>query len=225
MKPVTLFHFQLVLQNAKQFWSLKRSHDYGICMGCHRDHWSCPALQSCGDLSHHSGHRQDDCNCGLFAISDHTKINFRALWYKRVVKTTQIVYCGSFRYNFFVSRDLFTDLTVGEARILTFIPRLSTASSRVQICTYRKIITYQDPQSNLPAAEIWLLLWTTYQRYSLHRPRSPFLVWGPIVRTLPYTIPALGRGTWRLHWITKIMREKSGLLIHRNRVWIIRKRT
>ena len=37
-------------------------------------HQQCPALTSCGDLSRHSGHRQDDCNCGVFAISCHTKL-------------------------------------------------------------------------------------------------------------------------------------------------------
>ena len=35
MKPITLFHFQQVLQNAKQIWSLKRSRHYGIVIGCH----------------------------------------------------------------------------------------------------------------------------------------------------------------------------------------------
>ena len=35
MKAVTLFHFQYVLQNAKQLWSLKRSHHYGIFMSYH----------------------------------------------------------------------------------------------------------------------------------------------------------------------------------------------
>ena len=37
-------------------------------------HQQCPALTSCGDLLRHSGHRQDDCNCGVFAISCHTKL-------------------------------------------------------------------------------------------------------------------------------------------------------
>ena len=35
LRPITLFHFQKVLQNAKQFRSLKRSHHYRIFMGCH----------------------------------------------------------------------------------------------------------------------------------------------------------------------------------------------
>ena len=34
VKPITLFHFPKVLQSAKQFWSLKRSHHYGIFIGC-----------------------------------------------------------------------------------------------------------------------------------------------------------------------------------------------
>ena len=37
MKPIAPFHFQNVLQNAKQFRSLKQSHHYGIFMGFHRD--------------------------------------------------------------------------------------------------------------------------------------------------------------------------------------------
>ena len=49
-----------------------------------------------------------------------------------------------------VSRDLFTDLTAGKATVRTFLPRLLTAASRIEYCTYRKIITYQTPQSNLP---------------------------------------------------------------------------
>ena len=36
-------------------------------------HRPCPVLTSCGDLQHHSGHRQDDWNCGVFAISDNIK--------------------------------------------------------------------------------------------------------------------------------------------------------
>ena len=38
-----------------------------------------------------------------------------------------------------------------EATVRTFLPRLLTAASRMQNCTYRKMITYQTPQSNLPS--------------------------------------------------------------------------
>ena len=82
------------------------------------------------------------------------KINPRALWYERVVKMTQMAYSGLFWAQFRVSRDLLTDLTAGKATVLTFLPRLLTAASRIQNCTYRKIITYQTPQSNLPNCEI-----------------------------------------------------------------------
>ena len=63
---------------------------------------------------------------------------------------TQIAYSGLFWTQFRVSRDIFTDLTAGKATVRTFLPRLLTAASRIQNCTYRKIITYQNPQSNLP---------------------------------------------------------------------------
>ena len=49
-----------------------------------------------------------------------------------------------------MSRDVFTDLTAGKATVRTFLPRLLTAASRIQNCAYRKITTYQTPQSNLP---------------------------------------------------------------------------
>ena len=60
---------------------------------------------------------------------------------------TQIAYSGLFWTQF---RDLFTDLTEGKATVRTFLPRLLTVASRIQNCTYRKIITYQTAQSNLP---------------------------------------------------------------------------
>ena len=34
----------------------------------------CTVLTSCGDLYHHSGHRQHDWNCCVYAISDNTKL-------------------------------------------------------------------------------------------------------------------------------------------------------
>ena len=63
---------------------------------------------------------------------------------------TQIAYSGLFWTQFRVSRDLFTDLHAGKATVRTFLPRLLTAASRIQNCTYRKIITYQTPQAKLP---------------------------------------------------------------------------
>ena len=63
---------------------------------------------------------------------------------------TPNAYSGLFWTQFRVSLDLFTDLTAGKATVRTFLPRLLTAASRIQNCTYRKIITYQTPQSNLP---------------------------------------------------------------------------
>ena len=65
-----------------------------------------------------------------------------------------MTYSGLFGTQFRVSRDLFTDITAGEATVRTFLPRLLTAASRNQHCTYGKIITYQTPHSNLPIAKI-----------------------------------------------------------------------
>ena len=81
-------------------------------MVCHHGHRSYPALPFCGDLSRQCVHRQDDDNCGLIAISDHTKLFFRALLYKGAVKTTQIACCGSFWMQF-RAHGLFTDLIAG----------------------------------------------------------------------------------------------------------------
>ena len=63
---------------------------------------------------------------------------------------TQIASSGLFWTQFRVSRDLFTDRTAGKAMVRTFLPRLLTAASRIQTNTYRKIITFQIPQSKLP---------------------------------------------------------------------------
>ena len=63
---------------------------------------------------------------------------------------TQVASSGLFWTQFRVSRDFFTDLTAGKATVRTFLPRLLTAASRIQNCTYRTIITHQTPQSNLP---------------------------------------------------------------------------
>ena len=83
---------------------------------------------------------------------------------------TQIAYPGLFWTQFHVLRDLFTDLTTGKATVRTFLPRLLTAASRIQNCTYRKIITYQTPQSNLPSD--W------YEGYG--DTRLPSYTWGKI---------------------------------------------
>ena len=139
VKPIIIFHFQNVLQNAKQFCSLKRSHHYGI--------FSTDILR--WPVTSH-WHRQDDCNCGVFAISEQTK-QFLGLchineWRRGHRSHTLARFWTQFR----VSLDLFTDLTTRESTVRTFLPRQLTVVSRIQNCTYRKIITYRTPQSNLP---------------------------------------------------------------------------
>ena len=76
---------------------------------------------------------------------------------------TQIAYSGLFWTQFRVSHDLLTDLTAGKATVRTFLPRFLTAASRIQNCTYRKIIRYQTPQSNFKSNQIksFLLLYET----------------------------------------------------------------
>ena len=89
---------------------------------------------------------------------------------------TQIAYSGLFSAQFRVSRDLFNDLTAGKATVPTFLPRLLTAASRIQSCTYRRIITYQTPQSNLLSdcasfglhvgEQSQILLWKSWTPYN-----------------------------------------------------------
>ena len=67
-----------------------------------------------------------------------------------MAKRTQIAYFGSFWTQFRVSRDLFTDLTAGVSMVRTFLPRYLTVPSRIQNCSYWKIISHRTPQSNLP---------------------------------------------------------------------------
>ena len=65
----------------------------------------------------------------------------------------QVAHSGLFWTQFRVSRDSFIDLTTGKATVRTIIPRLFTAANRIRNCSYRKLITYQTPQSNLPSIE------------------------------------------------------------------------
>ena len=90
-------------------------------------------------------HREDDWNCCVSAISDHTKINPK--W---VVKMTQIAYSGSFWTQFRVSRDLFTDLTAGKATVRNFLQRNLQQPVELKKWTCRKIITYQTPNRICP---------------------------------------------------------------------------
>ena len=85
------------------------------------------------------GHRQDDRNRGVFAISDHTKLipwlsNINEGW--RWHRYHTLARFG----RTFVWRDLFTDLTAGEAMVRTSSPRELTAGSRIQHCTHSKKI-------------------------------------------------------------------------------------
>ena len=83
-------------------------------------------------------------------MSDNTKLILGLCnmdeWWRWHRSHTLVCFWTQFR----VSRDSFTDLTAGKATVRTFLPRLLTAASRIQNCSYWKIITYQTPQSNLP---------------------------------------------------------------------------
>ena len=67
-----------------------------------------------------------------------------------MAKRTQIGYFGSFWTQFRVSRDLFTDLTAGVSTVRTFLPRYLTVPSRIQNCSYRKIVTHRTPRRTCP---------------------------------------------------------------------------
>ena len=76
------------------------------------------------------------------------------------MKLTQIAYSGLFWTQCRVTRDLFTDLTSGKATVRTFLPRVLTAASRIQNCTFRNIITHQTPKSNLPIVIVIVIVVT-----------------------------------------------------------------
>ena len=63
---------------------------------------------------------------------------------------------------FRVPHDSFSDLTAGKATVRTFLPRLLTAASRILNCTYRKIITNQTSQSNLPSVFWFQFHWKMF---------------------------------------------------------------
>ena len=73
-------------------------------------------------------HRQDDCNCGVFVISEHTK------------EFLGLCHLSEWRRGH-RSHTL--------ARFWTCVTWLIYRSYRIQNCTYRKTITYRTPQSNL----------------------------------------------------------------------------
>ena len=66
-------------------------------MGCHHGHRPCPALPYCDDLSSQSGHRQDDCNFRLFAMSGNTNSIFQGfvIWMSGENDTYRILWLVS----------------------------------------------------------------------------------------------------------------------------------
>ena len=149
MKPITLFHFQYILQNAKQFWSLKRSHHYGNFMGCH----------------HGTGRAQ----CWHLAVTCNVRIV--------IVKTIVIVTDLSYQSTQKCSRGfvIYTGDENDTARIIwlvldaiscvkwpiyrshrrrdhgsNFLTGVTYSSQSNSNCTYWKIIMDRTPQSNLP---------------------------------------------------------------------------
>ena len=58
---------------------------------------------------------------------------------------------------FWVSRDLFTDLIAGEAAVRTLLLRERTAVRRIQNRTFRKIITNNTHGANTPVFS-WIML-------------------------------------------------------------------
>ena len=117
---------------------------------------------------------------------------------------TQIAYSGLFWTQFRVSRDLFTDLTAGKATVRTFLQRLLTAASRIQNCAYRKIITFQTPQSNLPSMN------SLFGVEGLYHARYPFASCPPWCgRCLYFHIQSFwGVGVWLLFRLCPILFKK-----------------
>ena len=153
--PSLFFISNRFYKTQKRIWSIERSHHYGIVMGCHL-----------GTGRAQYWHLAVTCNITVaivktieimaYLLYQTTQINPRALQYERVVKMTQMAYSGLFWAQFRVSSDLFTDLTARKAAVRPILPRLLTAASRIQNCTYRKIITHQTSQSSLPNVGLWL---------------------------------------------------------------------
>ena len=133
-----------------------RKNKFGLLNGHVMEGFSCPALPSCGDLSRHSGHRQNDYNCRLFAISDHTRSIFRTLWYKGVMKTVQIAYCDSSRMQCCVSCDLFTDFT---GRVGHGTNSLTTVTCGSQ--SNAKLYLQKNSCVQNPPVELTHLLWSS----------------------------------------------------------------
>ena len=66
---------------------------------------------------HLTGRKKGNLPLKLCMVSDNRKSSSGSLWYKHVVKLTPIAYCNSVRMQFWVSRDLSTDLTAWKATV------------------------------------------------------------------------------------------------------------
>ena len=124
-------------------------HMIKVFMGCCHSHPPCLALPSCGDLSHHNGHRQDHCDCRLFALSDRTH-QFSGLcnineWRKRHRSHT----VDRFGCNF-VCQVIHLPTSPWKCRGRNSL----TKTCWIRNCTYRDDYV-QSPQSNLPISFIY----------------------------------------------------------------------
>ena len=144
VKPANLFHFQYVLQEAKQFWSLKRPHHYGIFLGCHHG------------TGTGSDHRQDDCYCDVFVISENTKL-FIGLcnineWWRGHRSHTLACYGRDF-----VCHVTYLPISPQGRPRFEFSYRGNLQQPvESKIVRTKKIITCRTPQSNLPT-DCWLI--------------------------------------------------------------------
>ena len=125
-----------------------------------------------------SGHRQDDCICGLFAISDHTKLilrlcNINGWWTWHRSHTL-----ARFGHNFVCHVTYLPISPQGRPRFeLPYRVNLQQ-SFEFKIVLYRKIITYQNPQSNLPNDwDRYTMPAISKRQFHVHFLHAMFIVW------------------------------------------------
>ena len=117
--PSLFFFFQLHSQDAKQCCSHKWFSRVVTMVTGHAQH--CHLAVTSPVIV--ANVRQGECNCRLFAISEHTEAVFRAFWYKRVVKRHRSQTVFGFGCKFVChTPDLINDPTAGEAPVRTLLP-------------------------------------------------------------------------------------------------------
>ena len=146
MKPIIFFQFKQVSQHTKQFRSLERSHYFhGFSL------WS-PDMPTAAILrwpAHHNGHRQDDCNCRLFAISHHIKSNSRLCNINQWWKQNRSHIAARFGCSFVCHLTYLTTSSQGKLQFeLPYRGKLQQPGENRTWNRTRKMITYKTPNRN-----------------------------------------------------------------------------